>query len=260
MGRIDLSRSFVPLALALALAGPAVAADAPSKGPAAIPKLFGTFTPKPGVWSEYNLSEKDTGKKSKMRMAIVGQEGDSYWYEVVNDEGGTRNVIKMLVKGNPNEAENIQRQIIKSGDNPAMEMARDFVVMGRKMAALMFERRSGVPAGAAEAVRVEEKGQSEVKVPAGTFKVTQQKIVGSDGKVLATYGYNPEVLPFGVVTSETDSTAMELTAYGGDAKSVITEEPVLMTSPRGMPPGMPRGMPPGMGMGKDKPAGEPEKQ
>jgi hypothetical protein len=53
---------------------------------------------------------------------------------------------------------------------------------------------------------------------------------------------------------------MELTAYGGDAKSVITEEPVLMTSPRGMPPGMPRGMPPGMGMGKDKPAGEPEKQ
>lgn len=260
MGRINLSRWFVPVTLSLAVASPAVAADASGRGPTAVPRLFGTFSPKPGVWSEYNLSEKDTGKKSKMRMAIVGQEGDSYWYEVVNDEGGSRNVIKMLVKGNPNDADNIQRQIIKSADHPAMEMARDFVVMGRKMATLMFEKRSGVPAGGADSVRVEEAGEREVKVPAGTFKVKQHKILASDGKVLATYDYSPEVLPFGVVTSETESTTMELSGYGGDAKSVITEEPVPMTAPRGMPVGMPRGMPPGMGMGMEKPAPEKEKQ
>ena len=253
MDRLSAALGFLFLPCLLLL-GPASHAADPAAVPGkAIPKLFGTFTPKLGVWAEYSLTEKDTGKKAKMRMSVVGQEGDSWWYEVVNEEGDSRNVIKMLVKGNPSEPENIQRQIIKSGDNPAVEMARDFVVMGRKMAALMFERRSGVPAAGADAARVEEVGEREVVTPAGTFKVKQQKIVAGDGKVLATYDYNADVLPFSVVTSDTGNTVMELLAYGTDAKSLITEDPVPMTAPRGMPAGMPRGMPPGMerpGMGK----------
>lgn len=245
MARAPVAKWLLALLSAAALALPAAAADAPGR-PSAIPRLFGTFTPKPGVWSEYSLTEKDSGRKTRMKMSVVGQEGDSYWYEVVNDDGGSRNVIKMLVKGNPNDPDNIQRQIIKSGESPAMEMARDFVVMGRKMAAMMFEKRSGVPAAGGEAVRVEEVGERELKVPAGTFKTKQQRILASDGKVLATNDYNAEVLPFGVVASDTETTAMELVGFGGDAKSVITEEAVPMTTPRGMPMGMPRGMPPGM--------------
>ncbi|MBI5015112.1 MAG: hypothetical protein HZB55_06420 [Deltaproteobacteria bacterium] len=256
MGRIDRFHWILALALAFVLpaVGAVIGAEMPGTSGGTVPKFFGTFTPQPGVWSEYDLTDKDSGKKSKMRTAIVGQEGDSYWYEVVNEDAGSRVVIKMLVKGNPNDPDNIQRQIIKSGDQPAQEMPRDFVVMGRKMAAMMFERRSGVPAGGADTVRVEEVGERDVKVPAGTLKTTERKIVGSDGKVLATSDFNPEVRPFGVVRSETESTIMELTGYGTDAKSAIAEDPVRMTAPRGMPAGMPRGMPPGMGMGMDKPA------
>ena len=223
----------------LAATGVAVAQEPAGKQPP-VPRLFGTFAPKPGAWSEYALIEKDSGKRSKMRMAIVGQEGDSYWYEVLNEDDQSRNIIKMLVKGNPNDPDNIQRQIIKSGDGQAVEMARDFVVMGRKMAALMFEKRSGVPADAA-AVRVEETGEREVKVSAGVFNAKQRKVISASGKVLATVDYSPQVFPFGVVTSDTDSTSMELLAYGSDAKSMIKEEPVPMTAPRGMPSGMPRG-------------------
>lgn len=243
MGRTPIANWLLALACAAASV-PAAAADAPV--PSSLPRLFGTFTPKAGVWSEYNLTEKDSGRKTRMKMSIVGQEGNSYWYEVTNDDGTSRNVIKMLVKGNPNDPDNIERQIIKSGDSPAMEMARDFVVMGRKMAALMFEKRSGVPASGSDAVRVEEVGEREIKVPAGTFKTKQQRIVSSDGRVLATNDYNADVLPFGVVASDTESTAMELVGFGSDAKSAITEEPLPMTAPRGMPMGMPRGMPPGM--------------
>ncbi len=211
-----------------------------------VPRLFGTFHPEEGVWSEYAVDEKDTGKKATMRMAVVGKEGNSYWYEVVNTQGDNRNVIKMLVKGDPNDPDNIERMIIKSGDSPAAEMAKDFVAMGRKMAVHMFQRHSGISEDPSS-LRLEKGKAHRVTVPAGTFTATPHKIVNGGGEVLATYDFVPEVLPFGVVTSETDTTTMQLLAYGRDAKSVITETPVPMMAPPGMPQGMPRGMPPGMG-------------
>ncbi|HSH70297.1 MAG TPA: hypothetical protein VK997_10295, partial [Deferrisomatales bacterium] len=224
---------------------PAMAQSTP--GPALdMPRLFGKFQPQLGAWSEYQLLEKASGKATRMRMAIVGQEGGAYWYEVTNDEGDNRNIIKMLVVGNPNEPDNIQRLIIKSGDNPAQEMPRDFVAMGRKMAAHMFEKRSGVPSGSEAQVRLEEAGRHQITVPAGTFDTTFYKILGAEGKLLAEYDAHPDVLPFGVVSSTTDSNTMVLLAHGDDAKSRITETPVVMTTPRGMPEGMPRGMPPGL--------------
>ena len=204
------------------------------------------FQPEPGVWSEYQVNDKKTGQATKMRMAIVGQEQGAHWYEVTHDEGDNRNIIKMLVRGNPNEPDNIQRLIIKSGDGPAQEMPRDFVAMGRKMAVHMFEQRSGVPAGATDSVQVKDAGPRKVSVPAGTFDTTWHKILDADGEPLAEYDSNSAVLPFGVVRSETDSNRMELLAHGRDAVSAITEDPRTMMTPPGMPGGMPRGVPPGM--------------
>ena len=181
-----------------------------------------------------------------MRMAIVGEEQGAFWYEVTHDEGDTRNIIKMLVRGNPNEPDNIQRLIIKSGDGPAQEMPRDFVAMGRKMAVHMFEKRSGVPSGGEDAVQVKDAGPRKITVPAGTFETTWNKILDDQGKQLAEYDSNPTVLPFGVVRSHTDSNRMELLAHGKGAVSRITEAPQVMMTPPGMPGGMPRGVPPGM--------------
>ena len=119
-------------------------------------------------------------------MSIVGKEGESFWYEVRNEVEGSVNIVKMLVDGDPNEtSENIRRMIIKSGDSPAMEMNRDFVVMGRQVATQMFEKRSGVEAGKGAETAVEEIGKREVTVPAGTFSTLQYRITGADGKPLS---------------------------------------------------------------------------
>lgn len=231
------------LAVLLAAVLPAWAQMGPN-----VPRIFGSFEPKPGAWSEYTVTDKDSGTEVRMRMAIVGKEGDSFWYEVRNEVEGSVNIVKMLVDGDPNEtSENIRRMIIKSGDSPAMEMNRDFVVMGRQVATQMFEKRSGVESGKGSGASVEEVGKREVTVPAGTFKTIQYRITAADGTEMGTYDVADNVPPFGLVVSETGSSSMTLTGYGGDAVSAVTEEPVPMNMPPGMPQGMPQGMPPGMG-------------
>ena len=211
-----------------------------------VPRLFGTFSPQPGVWSEYAIFDKATGKRTVMRMSIVGVEEDSYWYEVVNREGQGSNIVKMLVKGDPNDPENIQRLIMQIGTNPAQEMPRDFVLMGRRMAGHMFEQRSGISASPKVNLKNISVGEGVVTVPAGTFDVGLHHIVDDGGKVYAEYKFSQDVRPFGVVTSDTENTTMVLVGHGTGAKSLITEEPTMMTQPPGMPEGMPRGMPPGM--------------
>lgn len=226
-----------------------------------VPRLFGTFSPQVGAWSQYAIVEKGTGRQTIMRMSIVGKEGDSYWYEVYNKDGASRNVVKMLVKGDPHDRENIQRLIMKSGDNPPMEMARDFVMMGRKMAAHMFEQRSGVPSNPGLGLKAEEIGSATVSVVAGNFEVLKYRVVDASGKVYGSYSFTEKVMPFGLVTSDAEKSTMELLAHGMDAQTVITEEPQEMTMPPGMPQGMPRGFPPGMleNMPKGmKPPGAPE--
>lgn len=231
--------------LALLAAAPSLAQMGPQ-----VPRIFGSFAPEPGAWSEYTVSNKGEGTEIKMRMSIVGKEGDSYWYEVRNEIEGSVNIVKMLVVGDPGEtSENIRRMIIKSGSGPAMEMNTDFMAMGRQVATRMFEKRSGVEGGKGSGATIEEVGKREITVPAGTFQTVQYRIKGADGAEMGTYDVADGVRPFGLVVSETGSSSMSLTGHGSDAVSAITEEPVPMNMPPG---GMPQGMPPGMG----KPSGK----
>ena len=238
------TRSVVLLLPVLASGALTAGAQAPPSN--APPRFFGVFATTVGGWSEYAVTETEGNKKSTMRNAVVGKEGDSFWYEVAITEGGVRNIIKMSLKGDPNNPENIQRLIMKNGDQPAQEMPREFVVMGRKMATNMFQTRSGSAVVNQPNLKTEEMGAETVTVPAGTFSVTRNRIVDPTGKVLATYDFNKDVLPFGVVRSKTDKVKMELIASGNDAVSLITEQPVMMKTPPGMPETNPRGVPPGM--------------
>ena len=154
-----LKRSAVLLLPVLSLGAlPARAQAPPIREP---PRFFGIFTPTVGGWSEYAVTETEGGKKSTMRNAIVGKEGDAFWYEVAITEGGVRNVIKMFLKGDPNNPENIQRLIMKNGDQPAQEMPREFVMMGRRMATSMFESRSGSSVANQPNLKFEEVGTRE---------------------------------------------------------------------------------------------------
>ncbi len=240
------ARYLAILVIAALFTPPAASAQPGAQKMPQLPRLFGSFEPRAGVWSEYSVSEKEQDKKSTMRLAIVGQEGEAYWYEVFLQEEQSRNIIKMLVKGNPNNPENIQRLILKNGDNPAIEMPRDFVVMGRRMAGYMFESRSGTAPMTESELKVEKIGQREVTVPAGTFRVSQHRITDASGEVLGTFDFDPDILPIGVISSDTRKSNMVLVAHGSDATSLITEQPTMMRTPPGMPPGMPRGLPPGM--------------
>jgi len=233
------------LLLPVLMAGslPVLAQAPPANAP---PKFFGVFATTVGGWSEYAVTETEGGKKSTMRNAVVGKEGDSFWYEVAITEGGVRNIIKMFLKGDPNNPENIQRLIMKNGDQPAQEMPREFVVMGRRMATTMFETRSGSSVVNQPNLKAEEMGTEQVTVPAGSFSVTRNRILDATGKVLATFDFNKDVLPFGIVSSKTDKVQIELIATGKDAVSQITEKPVMMKTPPGMPEANPRGKPPGM--------------
>ncbi len=242
---MKLSKCSAVLLLPVLIAGVLPAfADAPAVN--APPKFFGEFSTTVGGWSEYAVTETEGGKKSTMRNSVVGKEGDSFWYEVAITEGGVRNIIKMSLKGDPNNPENIQRLIMKNGDQPAQEMPREFVVMGRRMATNMFQTRSGSTVVNQPNLNTEVMGNEQVTVPAGTYSVTRNRIVDATGKVLARYDFNKDVHPFGVVRSTTDNVSMELLASGTDAVSLITEKPEMMKRPPGMPDANPRGTPPGM--------------
>lgn len=231
----------LPVLLSGAL--PARAQAPPVNAP---PKFFGVFSTIVGGWSEYAVTETEGGKKSTMRNSVVGKEGDFFWYEVAITEGGVRNIIKMALKGDPNNPENIQRLIMKNGDQPAQEMPREFVVMGRRMATSMFETRSGSSVVSQPNLKAEELGTEQVTVPAGSYSVTRNRITDATGKVLATFDFNKDVLPLGIVRSKTDKVQIELIAGGKDAVSMITEKPGMMKRPPGMPDTNPRGTPPGM--------------
>ena len=241
-----MGRYLILVVLACLFLNPLTGLATETEAPLKVPRLFGTFAPKPGAWSEYAIFDKATGNKTVMRMSIVGVDGDSYWYEVINEEGENRNIVKMLIKGDPNDPENIQRLIMKSGTNPAREMPRDFVLMGRRMASHMFEQRSGIPTSPTVKLQNIRTGEGVATVPAGTFEVGLHQVVDTAGKVYAEYKFSRDVSPFGVVASDAGNTSMVLVGHGTGAKSLITEEAVMMSQPPGMPERMPRGMVPGM--------------
>lgn len=217
---------------------------AETQKPPDVPRLFGTFAPRPGAWSEYAIFDMTTGGKTVMRLSIVGVTGESYWYEVVNREGESRNIVKMLLKGDPGDPENILRLIMKSGMNPALEIDRETDPMDRGMTNQIFEQRSGIPTNPELNLQNIKTGEGAVKVPAGTFNVELHRIVDPTGKVYAEYTFSQEVAPFGIVSSEAENTTVLLVDQGSGARSLVTEEQIISQQPS-ITDKMPRGMVPG---------------
>jgi len=229
-----MGRYLVTLFLACLYCMPSMVRAAETEEQAAGTRLFGTFAPKPDVWSEYAIFDKDTGRRTVMHMSIVGIEQDSYWYEVEKREDTGASIIKMLVKGDPIYPENIQRLIIKSGPGPAQEMSGDFALMERQEAGRVFEQQSGVLARATVNLKSVMTGEGTATVPAGTFDVSLYEIIDPSGMVYARYKFSQAIRPFGIVSSDTDTKTTVLVGHGTGARSLITEEPIMITQPPGM--------------------------
>ena len=218
------------------IASPNLASAAEMQNPPDVVRLFGTYAPEAGAWSEYIILDKKKEKRTVIRLAILGAKGDSYWYEVVNKDGKNSNIVKMLVTGDPIEPENIKRLITKSGMNPAQEMDPGFVLMGRKAAGSMFERQSGIPTNSTLELQNVKTGEDVVILEAGTFDVELHRIIDKDGTVQAEYKFSRQVHPFGIVASEAGNINVLLAGHGTGATSLITEEPIMMSQPPGMAP------------------------
>ncbi len=186
------------------------------------------FTPVVGGWSEYEMKGKE-GSSTKMKIAVVGKEGDSYWYETsMEDKQGGKMISKMLVSGNPDDRKNVKRIIIKSGDQPAMEMAGQ------------TPRQSPKSEESAKGKLVE-KGTETIKVPAGTFTTKHFQYQDANG-VTDTWIYK-DIHPYGLIKSQSKDFEMVLLAYGTGAQTQITETPRKFEMPK-MPRGRPRTGPP----------------
>ncbi len=180
------------------------------------PSFHGEFKPVVGGWSEYQITSKQEGSL-KMKVAIVGKEGDAYWYETVMEGGKQgRTIMKMLVSGNPEDQKNVKRMIIKQGNEPAMEMPVQMMQQS--------------PKGQSQPGKAIDKGTETIKVPAGTFKAQHSQYQHAEG-VVDTWIYK-DVSPYGLIKSVSKDTEMVLTAYGTGAKTQITETPQKFEMPQ----------------------------
>ncbi len=189
------------------------------------PSFHGEFKPVVGGWSEYQVTAKGE-QPSKMKMAIVGKEGDAYWYETVMEGGrGGRTIMKMLVSGNPEDQKNIKRMIVKQGNEPAMEMPVEMMQQSSK--------------GQGQTGKIIDKGMETIKVPAGTFKT--QHMQYQDVETVDTWIYK-DISPYGMIKSQSKDFEMVLLGYGTGAKTLITETPQKFEMPQmpQIPEGRPR--------------------
>jgi hypothetical protein len=186
------------------------------------PSFRGEFKPIVGGWSEYQMTSKSEGP-TKMKIAIVGKEGDAYWYETVMEGGRQGRIItKMLVSGDPGDMKNVKRMIFKQGNEPAMEMPVDMMGQSSK--------------GQGQLGKVIDKGTETIKVPAGTFKTKHMQY--QDVETVDTWIYK-DISPYGLIKSVSRDMEMVLIGYGTGAKTLITETPQKFEMPQ-MPEGRPR--------------------
>ncbi len=196
----------------------------------AMPKdMWGSaaFKPVVGQWAEYLMTSKDE-EPVTIRVSIVGEEDDAYWYEMQMTGDEDAFTTKMLVSGDPEEQDNLKRLIIKGGDEPAMEMpVGGSGAMGGMMDGMMGG--DGMMGDAEEEeletddVKPIDLGMETIVVPAGTFKAHHWRVEDEDVRFDMWQAEN--VGPYGMVKSSSEDFEMVLTGHGDDAKSVITEEP-----------------------------------
>ncbi len=185
-------------------------------GKAQGPRFYSEFKPVVGGWSEYQMTAKGE-KPSKMKIAIVGKEGDAYWYETVMEGEDKEQVIsKMLVSGNPEDQKGVKRMIVKMGDEPAMEMP--------------VQMRQGAKDQGGQRGKFIDKGTESIKVPAGTF--TAQHMQYQEGETVVDTWAHKDVSPYGMVKSQTKEFDMVLLGYGTGAKTLITETPQKFEMPQ----------------------------
>lgn len=220
-------------------------------------KLYGEFKmPEKGAYAIYKVINTKTKTERIIKLAIVGiekgeggvakivSEGeimkivdtsgiarlytpkaeDLYWYEVVETNPKTGNVViaKMLISGNPQEIGTIHRMIVKSGKEKASELPQAVIQMINQ-APITDTAKVAKP-------KMKNLGTEKVKVKDKTLKCNHLQYRAAD-KTVADVWTNAEIPLFGLVKSTSPDITMELLDYGTKAVSAIKEKPEVLEMP-----------------------------
>jgi hypothetical protein len=183
-----------------------------------------------GQWAEYEITSAEGTATS--RFAVVGTEEtagkEHFWYETRMESPMGAMIMQLLIPSYPYEQSDIQRAVVKMGDQPAM-------IVSEQMLGMMQGRGTENPAqdAASACENAELVGREDVTVPAGKFEVLHLRV--SDDNETADIWVSANV-PFGMVKLEgVEGVELVLLSHGDDAKSSITEKPQKMP---GVPPGL----------------------
>ena len=177
--------------------------------------------PPVGGWAEYQIS-KEGEPEMGLRFAIVGEEerdGQTMqWFEMTitpQDDDNDPVIMKLLVPGYPFEAGGLEEIIMKTGDDPAMNMG------GPMMSAIlgMIGDNPGLSV-AEECSKMQDAGEESVTVASGTLQTHHYRNTESGAEVWLTSD-----VPFGIVKSRDEEYTSELVAHGEGATTAITETP-----------------------------------
>jgi hypothetical protein len=178
-------------------------------GKGAMSKFYFDFKPIVGGWSEFQMASKAEAP-IKEKIAIVREEEDVCWCgTVMEDKKAGKMITNMLVSGNQDDPNSIERVIIKGGNDPAIEMPSQ-----------MWEQDSKPQESKGKLIK---EGKETIKVAAGTF-TTQHFQYQELGSLVDTWVYK-DVSSYGLIKSQFKDFEMLLIGYVTDAKDPITETP-----------------------------------
>lgn len=169
------------------------------------------INPEVGVWSWYELTDRETGAKFLLRQAIVGEEKvkrkDGYWVETeLRPQEGFPSIFKMLLTGPASEPKNVHQLIVMDGNRPP-----ESVPVPEEGYAGSGGKRTLV-------------GKEKVKLGNGEEMEAEHFTVGTPGAE-ADVWLNDAVRPLGIVkmSSTEGDLVLQATGTGGkDGVSVIT--------------------------------------
>lgn len=182
-----------------------------------------------GQWAEYRFTGP-TEETMTMYSAIIGTEdvdgATHYWHESRMESEDGAMIMQMLVPGYPFNVDDVQRTVMKMGDQPAMEMPEQMrgMMQGQGMG------EDPVKDVAERCDELTEVGRESVTVPAGTFEALHLRYASDD---FAGDMWVAADVPFGMVKAALpDQEAIVLVDHGTGATSSITETPRRMPGMR----------------------------
>ncbi|MFH1335558.1 MAG: hypothetical protein ABII96_03490 [Candidatus Zixiibacteriota bacterium] len=195
-----------------------------------MPKMYGEFKMPPvGSYVIYKSTYAQNKMVKSTKLSIVGKEKsdkdeDIYWYEIgdIDPATGDAVITKMLISGNPQDIGTVYRMIIKQGKQQALELPQ-----------AMIQMINASPTPKTDSInqpRIKNLGTEKLKVGDQTFDCAHMRYTATD-KTTADVWSTAKIPLFGMVKTSTPDATFELSSFGTDAVSAITEEPKVLEIP-----------------------------